>query len=243
MDMISWKVQQGKTAETTAAIRDLSRFYKLTLSRKNTITTVENELEHATIYMRFKTCGSAMLLILWWIYRQSLEIQIPTLIFQPIIENSLLHGILEKESKIGTIVLTGWMETDAAVIMISDDGIGIPSEKLETLLSEKSNGNDHSSQGGHIAIYNTHRRLQILFGPDYGLSYSSTPGKGTDVEIRIPLFSKGSALLHPETSSSPETDTDPLPIVAVSTGYSGEAPETISPIPSTGKEANFLRAS
>lgn len=230
MDMISWKAQQGKTAETTAAIRDLSRFYKLTLSRKNTITTVENEIEHADIYMRLQNMrfGDAIDFVVD-IPDSLLEIQIPTLIFQPIIENSLLHGILEKESKTGTIVLTGWMETDAAVIMISDDGIGIPAEKLETLLSEKSNGNDHSSQGGHIAIYNTHRRLQILFGPDYGLSYSSTPGKGTDVEIRIPLFSKGSALLHPETSSSPETDTDPLPIVAVSTGYSGEAPETISP--------------
>ena len=59
-----------------------------------------------------------------------LDIHIPTLIFQPIIENSLLHGILEKESKTGTIVLTGWMESDAAVIMISDDGVGIPAEKL-----------------------------------------------------------------------------------------------------------------
>ena len=48
-------------------------------------------------------------------------------------------------------------------------------------------GDGSSSSGGtNIAIYNTHRRLQILYGPQYGLSYSSTPGEGTEVEIRLP---------------------------------------------------------
>lgn len=230
MDMISWKAQQGKTAETTAAIRDLSRFYKLTLSRKNTITTVEDEIEHATIYMRLQNMrfGNAIDFVVD-IPDSLLEIRIPTLIFQPIIENSLLHGILEKECKTGTIVLTGWIEADAAVIMISDDGVGMSQEKLDTLLTDKNGSGDRSASRGHIAIYNTHRRLQILFGPDYGLSYRSTPGKGTDVEIRIPLYEQDSPLLHPETSGSDDSGDDPLPLVAVSTGYSGGAPETISP--------------
>ena len=127
MDMINWKAQQGKKAETTAAIRDLSRFYKLTLSRKNTITTVENEIEHATIYMRLQNMrfGNTVDFVVD-IPDSMMDIPIPTLIFQPIIENALLHGIFEKESKAGTIVITGWIESDAAVIVISDDGIGIP---------------------------------------------------------------------------------------------------------------------
>ena len=73
------------------------------------------------------------------------------------------------------------------MLLISDDGVGIPSEKLSAILS----GNGNSTSGGtNIAVYNTHRRLQILYGSDYGLTYSSTPGNGTEVEIRIPAIRK-----------------------------------------------------
>lgn len=93
-----------------------------------------------------------------------------------------LHS-METADKTGTIVLTGWMEDSDIVLLISDDGIGIAAEQLATILS----GEGASSSGGtNIAVYNTHRRLQILYGPDYGLSYTSNPGHGTEVEIRIP---------------------------------------------------------
>lgn len=109
------------------------------------------------------------------------------LTLQPLIENAVLHGILEKDDKTGTIVLTGWIEDTSIVLLISDDGVGIPSEKLSAILS----GNGNSTSGGtNIAVYNTHRRLQILYGPDYGLTYSSTPGSGTEAEIRIPAIRK-----------------------------------------------------
>lgn len=194
MDMISWKAQQGKTAETTAAIRDLSRFYKLTLSRKNTITTVENEIEHADIYMRLQNMrfGDAIDFVVD-IPDSLLEIQIPTLIFQPIIENSLLHGILEKESKTGTIVLTGWMETDAAVIMIADDGIGIPAEKLETLLNES--GDRYRSASHCRGLYRVQRG-----GPGDDFAGYPLPGRGKipgehpesrEFPLRVPSVSAG----------------------------------------------------
>lgn len=109
------------------------------------------------------------------------------LTLQPLIENAVLHGILEKDDKTGTIVLTGWIEDTSIVLLISDDGVGIPSEKLSAILS----GNGNSTSGGtNIAVYNTHRRLQILYSSDYGLTYSSTPGSGTEVEIRIPAIRK-----------------------------------------------------
>ena len=93
------------------------------------------------------------------------------------------YGILEKPSKSGTIVLTGWMEDGDIVLLISDDGVGIAPDKLPVILS----GEGTSISGGtNIAIYNTHRRLQVLYGADYGLTYSSDVGKGTEVQIRIP---------------------------------------------------------
>lgn len=188
MDMINWLAQQGRTDDVSTAVQSLSRFYKLTLSRKQSISTIAQETEHATIYLEIQNMRyHNSISFVSDIPDELMEYQIPKLTLQPLIENAVLHGILEKDDKTGTIVLTGWIEGTSIVLLISDDGVGIPSEKLSAILS----GNGNSTSGGtNIAVYNTHRRLQILYGPDYGLTYSSTPGSGTEVEIRIPAIRK-----------------------------------------------------
>ena len=184
MDMINWMALQGQTDEISHAVQILSRFYKLTLSRKKGISTIARELEHVTIYVQLQNMRyHDSIELITDIPDELSEYQIPKLTLQPVVENSILHGILEKESKSGTIVITGWMENEDVVLLISDDGIGISPEILSTILS----GNGKSQSGGtNIAVYNTHRRLQILYGNNYGLTYSSKPGEGTDVEIRFP---------------------------------------------------------
>lgn len=188
MDMINWLAQQGRTDDVSTAVQSLSRFYKLTLSRKQSISTIAQETEHATIYLEIQNMRyHNSISFVSDIPDELMEYQIPKLTLQPLIENAVLHGILEKDDKTGTIVLTGWIEDTSIVLLISDDGVGIPSEKLSAILS----GNGNSTSGGtNIAVYNTHRRLQILYGSDYGLTYSSTPGSGTEVEIRIPAIRK-----------------------------------------------------
>ena len=184
MDMINWMALQGQTDEISHAVQNLSRFYKLTLSRKKGISTIARELEHVTIYVQLQNMRyHDSIELITDIPDELSEYQIPKLTLQPVVENSILHGILEKESKSGTIVITGWMENEDVVFLVSDDGVGIPPEILSTILS----GNGNSQSGGtNIAVYNTHRRLQILYGNDYGLTYSSKPGEGTEVEIRFP---------------------------------------------------------
>ena len=184
MDMINWMALQGQTDEISHAVQSLSRFYKLTLSRKKGISTIARELEHVTIYVQLQNMRyHDSIELITDIPDELSEYQIPKLTLQPVVENSILHGILEKESKSGTIVITGWMENEDVVLLVSDDGVGIPPEILSTILS----GNGKSQSGGtNIAVYNTHRRLQILYGNDYGLTYSSKPGEGTEVEIRFP---------------------------------------------------------
>ena len=184
MDMINWMALQGQTDEISHAVQNLSRFYKLTLSRKKGISTIARELEHVTIYVQLQNMRyHDSIELITDIPDELSEYQIPKLTLQPVVENSILHGILEKESKSGTIVITGWMENEDVVLLISDDGVGISPEILSTILS----GNGKSQSGGtNIAVYNTHRRLQILYGKNYGLTYSSKPGEGTEVEIRFP---------------------------------------------------------
>lgn len=186
MDMINWLAQQGRTAEVTQVVQKLSRFYKLTLSKKQSLSTIADELEHVSIYVELQNMRfHNMIDFIVDVPDTLMDYSIPKLTFQPIVENSIQHGILEKEDKQGTIVLTGWEEENRIVLLISDDGVGISPELLPHLLEE--NREPAPGNGNKIAVYNTHRRLQLFYGPEYGLSYKSTPKEGTEVEIHIPV--------------------------------------------------------
>ncbi len=184
MDMINWLSQSGEREEVTRAVQTLSAFYKLTLSRKDPLTDIQSELEHIRLYielqnMRFEEkIGLAL-----DIPDELLSVRLPKLTLQPIVENSILHGILEKDSQEGTILIAGWTDGSDAVLLVSDDGVGMDDSTLASVLS----GENKKTTGTNIAVFNTHRRLQILFGDSYGLTYRSTYGEGTEVEIRIPL--------------------------------------------------------
>ena len=210
MDMINWLAQQGKTDQVTTAVRSLSRFYKLTLSRKNSISTIAQEIEHVTIYvdlqnMRFHHSIDFVVDI----PDELMEYHIPKLTLQPVVENSILHGIQEKEDKSGTILITGWVENQNITLLISDDGVGIAPDILDKILT----GEGESRTGTNIAVYNTHRRLQIFYGPEYGLSYFSEPGKGTEVQITIPAQKDEEVRPMANSSLSPKRT---VPVIKVS---------------------------
>ena len=90
-----------------------------------------------------------------------------------------------KVEKKGTILLTGWREENDIVFVISDDGAGIPPEKLDSLLDERTQAAVGSSSR-HVGVSNTNLRLKSLYGSGYGLSFTSVPGQGTEVTVRIP---------------------------------------------------------
>ena len=193
LDMINWLSQTGQSEKVTEAVQILSRFYKLTLSRRELMNFIEKELEHVSLYvrlqnMRYDNCVAFVVDV----PEELCEYTIPKLTFQPIVENAFLHGIMMKEEKKGSILLTGWPEGDDIVFIISDDGAGIPPETLDTLKDDVNAGTGssasprHTAFSGHIGIYNTNLRLKSLYGESYGLSITSTLGKGTEVTVRIP---------------------------------------------------------
>ncbi|MFV0528746.1 MAG: sensor histidine kinase [Lachnospiraceae bacterium] len=185
LDMINWLAQSGQSGEVTHAIQSLSKFYKLTLSKKGTYNTIEMELQHVTLYvglqnMRYKNQIKFLIDVPEDVY----DCEIPKLTFQPIIENAIQHGLLARDEKEGSIVLTAWIEDSDIVFLISDDGVGMDAETLENILS----GTAHSKTGSSIGVFNTHKRLSLLYGAQYGLTYQSRLGEGTDVYIHIPFI-------------------------------------------------------
>jgi signal transduction histidine kinase len=114
-----------------------------------------------------------------------LDIPVPTLALQPIVENAILHGIGKKKEggMVGIVVLRS---RDDLTITVEDDGVGMDPEQLESLLQP----GDESNKS--IGMKNVDARLRMLYGSEYRLAIESQPDKGTRVTVRIPISeSKG----------------------------------------------------
>lgn len=191
LDMISWLAKSGKGEDVSRAVQALSKFYKLTLGKGNVTVSIRDELTHVSLYVQLQNMRYKDKIHFFIdVPDDMLDYEIPKLVLQPIVENSIQHGIFGKESKEGNIVITGWSEGRTLVFIISDDGVGIPAAKLDAILM----GNGESRTGSNIGIYNTHQRLKLFYGEEFGLTYKSTPNVETSVEICIPakLFTEAS---------------------------------------------------
>ena len=111
-----------------------------------------------------------------------LACRIPKLLIQPLVENSIIHG-LEKAKKI-TIVITGRTFDNQLVLCVEDDGPGLDEEQLVRLQAVLD---DENTNPQRIGLYNVHRVVQLLYGAEYGLTIESA-GPGMKVLLRIPLI-------------------------------------------------------
>lgn len=103
----------------------------------------------------------------------ALDRLVPSMILQPIIENSIKHGLARKLEG-GTIRLRAWVEDTQLHISIEDDGVGMPESELGTVLERG------------VGVSNVNERLRVLFGSTYRLAIDSQEGKGTETLITIP---------------------------------------------------------
>ena len=103
----------------------------------------------------------------------TLDMLVPSMLLQPLIENCVKHGLSRKVEG-GTIRLRSRRADARLHLTVEDDGVGIPEVKLATLLD----------QG--IGVSNVNERLKVLFGSDYRMWIDSSPGRGTRIEIEIP---------------------------------------------------------
>lgn len=158
----------------------LSKFFRGNLERRNVSCQLREELEYSKNYLElYKDIYPDRLNIKWDVDQRFLHVRIPTYILQPIVENSLVHGM---EPMIGTCTI--WIRVKAEdgclVIRIWDDGEGIEPEKLMRVMA----GRDESR---HIGIRNVQDRIQMLYGNEYGLSIRSEYHEYTEVKLTLPL--------------------------------------------------------
>jgi len=108
--------------------------------------------------------------------------------FQPIVENCIHHGLLNKEG-LGTIVIRGKREGQVLKFTISDDGVGIAPEELEKILITPDQDEivEVTENTENIALWNINLRMKKQYGDEYGLRVESVLGEGTKVTVLFPV--------------------------------------------------------
>ena len=116
-----------------------------------------------------------------------LDCKVPRLILQPIVENSIVHGLAEKEDDIGHLTVRLKASGDSLIFTVEDDGRGMTEEEIRQLLThrERAEG-DNTSRG----VENVLSRLKLNFGSRYGIRMESQPGQYTKTILTIPLMNE-----------------------------------------------------
>ncbi|MEY8317074.1 sensor histidine kinase [Oscillospiraceae bacterium 50-58] len=181
MDTIIWLIEAEKTEEAVEMVSNLSAFFRHSLSRGQDIITLREEEEHVCSYLQIQQARYKD--IMRYTVNIAPELRsamIPKLTLQPLVENALYHGVKLKRG-LGHIYVTGRGEGDEILLQVTDDGVGIPPEWLAQLTRSIEQG-----ERVGFGLSTVHERVQLFFGPSYGLSISSQPGAGTTISIRIP---------------------------------------------------------
>ncbi|RKD32747.1 sensor histidine kinase [Thermohalobacter berrensis] len=171
-----------KTQEIVYSLSDILRY---TLKNNEEMVSIDKELEYIEKYLKIQLVRFGDKIdYLIDVSDEIRSIKIPSMILQPFVENSLIHGLEPKEGK-GYVKIKGYSIEKHARIIISDNGVGISEQKLQNLMSENMNRNGNSSLNG-IGISNANKRMIHYFGPDYKIKIKSKINEGTTVELLIP---------------------------------------------------------
>ena len=192
LDTIVWLIEGDDPDKAVDMVVALSEFFRLVLSRGKEYITIREEEQHIRGYLEIQQAR----------YRDILDYEIKIapelyqykilkLTLQPLVENSLYHGIKYKRAK-GKICITGEMEQDTLagedriLLCVQDNGVGMDEEELERLRVEISKPCKETEKGFGLA--NVNERIRMNFGMEYGMTIESQKGSGTKVSVVIPAI-------------------------------------------------------
>ncbi|MBB6679113.1 sensor histidine kinase [Cohnella lubricantis] len=185
LESIYWKSTLEGNSDSAEMIKELSKLMRISLSRGRELITVQEELEHATAYTRLQQKRYEYEFQVRWETDEEAQANlIPKISLQPLIENAIIHGV-RNMGEDGVIVVRAFRRDDRVVVEVEDNGYKpVDHEALNRMLREPLP--EIRSSGGY-GVHNVHERIQLHFGPEYGIQYSSPPGGGTLVTIRLPV--------------------------------------------------------
>jgi len=186
LDTIQWKALEHNAYDVADMINSLSGFFRISLSNGKEFITIADEVGHVKNYLEIQKIR----------YKDTVNYDIdfdekisqyivPKMILQPLVENSIYHGLKLKKQK-GIIKITIWSENNYIYVEVTDNGLGMDTEKLNTL---RENLNQ-SVESEHYGLYNINERLKLTFKYDYDIKIDSEFQNWTKVTIKLPKISE-----------------------------------------------------
>lgn len=186
LDIIRWEAMYEADGESpvTEMIEKFSRLCRLGMKTGGNTITLREGIEHASIYLdviNFRHSEKIQLFLETEVDDQS--VYIPQFILQPIMENAVVHAFGDASS--GYFIRIHSSACDNVLhILVEDNGRGMEKNELHSL---QLSLNRDESPDESIGLVNVNQRIRLFYGESYGLQISSTPGKGTRIEILLPL--------------------------------------------------------
>lgn len=181
LDSINSLALSGLNSQVCEMIEALGSYYRMSVSKGRDVITVGQEMEMVRNYLKIQSVR----------YEDVFEVEfdmdeacsqspVPKLVLQPLVENSIYHGIRPKGTR-GTIRISARNTGNTVTISIADDGVGMSQEDIAQILSTERSG-----QGKSFGLWGTMERLRIFCGDKDCIRIESEPGKGTIITIVIP---------------------------------------------------------
>ncbi|GGG00416.1 sensor histidine kinase [Paenibacillus abyssi] len=196
LDSIYWVAEQSGVDEIGDVVLDLSKFFRLSLSRGKDFITIAETVLHLEYYLRiqqFRHTGKFE--VVWDVEEQLAQVEVMKLMLQPVVENAIIHG-LERAAEACRLTIRIHRQDEWLRCSVEDTGIGMDEQTLKHLLHEIMH--DEGPSGTTYGLRNLYQRLHIVYGDDMKFSIRSKPQEGTIVTIRIRLSRLGGKGLEDE---------------------------------------------
>ena len=175
----------------------LGDFYRYTISQEDNFVSLKEELDNTEVYFQIQRFRfSKKLELEVKVQEDLLSLKVPRILLQPIVENSIVHGLEGRETG-GKVGISISRSNQHVYIQVSDDGIGIEEEKLRQINEDLRNirrgfqggvvgKRDMGKAGMGVSLLNIQERIHLLYGREYGLYLQSLENSGTDVCVVLP---------------------------------------------------------
>lgn len=183
LDCIHWQAIVDGNKDISTLVMALAKFYRICLSGGHDVIPLQLEVEHLSNYliiqnMRYDNIiGSEI-----HMEDNCKNAMIPKLTLQPLVENSIYHGIKIKEGRKGSIHLKINREEKRVMIVLEDTGSGMSQMQIDSMNQQLSEYDESFGYG----VRNVNKRIQLLYGKEYGLYYLQNQFGGVTVKINLP---------------------------------------------------------
>jgi len=183
LECIHWQAVMDGNKVVSRTVKALGDYYRLCLSNGQDIIGLSQEIQHVKSYLTIQNVRYGDIITFEVSVDPSFEtVQIPKMTLQPLVENSIYHGIKIKDGQSGRIWISARREKSCIVVTLEDDGVGMEQSRIDEMNASISIYDEDFGYG----VRNVHKRIELLFGKEYGLFYRSNQYGGLAVDIRLP---------------------------------------------------------